>query len=140
MAMDVGSKGGVRSDINITPLVDVVLVLLIIFMVVTPMLQRGKSVELPKAKHAVQGQGEVEPAFISVTRDGNAYVEQEKQPATKDELLAAMKDVAATPGKRLMLKADMETEYGKVRPIMDLASKAKLKSISLAAEELKAGH
>jgi len=66
--MDVGSKGGVRSDINITPLVDVVLVLLIIFMVVTPMLQRGKSVDLPKAKHAVTGQGEVEPAFISVTR------------------------------------------------------------------------
>ena len=52
MGMDVGAKGGVRSDINITPLVDVVLVLLIIFMVITPMLQRGKSVELPKARHA----------------------------------------------------------------------------------------
>jgi len=134
------TKSGVRSDINITPLVDVVLVLLIIFMVITPMLQRGKSVELPKAKHAVQGQGEVEPAFISVTRDGNVYVEQEKQPASKEELMTAMKDVAQTPGKRLMLKADMETEYGRVRPVMDLASKAKLKSVSLAAEELKGGH
>jgi len=50
MSMDIGSKSGVRSDINITPLVDVVLVLLIIFMVITPMLQRGKSVDLPKAK------------------------------------------------------------------------------------------
>jgi biopolymer transport protein ExbD len=138
--MDVGSKGGVRSDINITPLVDVVLVLLIIFMVVTPMLQRGKSVELPKARHAVQGQGEVEPAFVSVTRDGNVYVEQEKQPATEQELLAAMREVAQTPGKRLMLKADMETEYGKIRPVMNLASKAKLKGVSLAAEELKGGH
>jgi biopolymer transport protein ExbD len=135
--MDVGTKGGVRSDINITPLVDVVLVLLIIFMVVTPMLQRGKSVELPKARHAIQGQGEAEPAFVSVTRDGNVYVEQEKNPATKEELLAAMKEVAETPGKRLMLKADIDTEYGKVRPVLELASKAKLKGVSLAAEEIK---
>ena len=103
MGMDVESKGGVRSDINITPLVDVVLVLLIIFMVITPMLQRGKSVDLPKAKHAVPGKGEVEPAFVSVTRDGDVFVEQEKQPATKDELLAKMKEVATTPGQRLML-------------------------------------
>ncbi len=135
MGMDVGAKGGVRSDINITPLVDVVLVLLIIFMVVTPMLQRGKGVELPKAKHAITGQGP-EPAFISVTKDGQVYVEQEKQPATTEELIAAMKG-ANEAGKRVMLKADVETEYGKVRPVLDLASKAKLKGISLAAEELK---
>src|SRR5256885_4237961 len=115
------TKSGVRSDINITPLVDVVLVLLIIFMVVTPMLQRGKSVELPKAKHAIAGQGP-EPAFVSVTRDGQVYIEQEKQPATKEELIAHMKG-ANEAGKRVMLKADMETEYGKVRPVMDLASK-----------------
>src|SRR4030088_13025 len=107
MGMDVGSaKGSVRSDINITPLVDVVLVLLIIFMVITPMLQRGKSVDLPKARHAVAGQGEVDPAFISDTKDGNVFIEQEKQPATKEQLLAAMKEVAETPGKRLMFKAD----------------------------------
>jgi biopolymer transport protein ExbD len=137
MGMDVGAKGGVRSDINITPLVDVVLVLLIIFMVVTPMLQRGKSVDLPKAKHAIQGQGEAEPAFVSVTKDGNVYVEQGKQPATKEELMAAMTAVAQTPGQRLMLKADTETEYGKVRPVLELASKSKLKGVSLAAEEIK---
>jgi biopolymer transport protein TolR len=136
MGMDVGgNKYGVRSDINITPLVDVVLVLLIIFMVVTPMLQRGKSVELPKAKHAIAGQG-AEPAFISVTRDGQAYVEQNKTPASTEELIAAMKE-ANEGGKRVMLKADIDTEYGKVRPVLDLASKAKLKGISLAAEELK---
>ena len=129
------TKSGVRSDINITPLVDVVLVLLIIFMVITPMLQRGKSVELPKAKHAVTGQG-AEPAFISVTKDGNVYVEQEKRPATKEEVVAAMTDAAAA-GKRVMIKADVDAEYGKVRPVLDWASKAKLKGVSLAAEELK---
>src|SRR2546422_5911183 len=109
------TKSGVRSDINITPLVDVVLVLLIIFMVVTPMLQRGKSVELPKARHAVAGQG-AEPAFISVTRDGSVYVEQEKTPATRDDVIAAMR-AAAEAGRRGMIKADTDAEYGKVRPV-----------------------
>src|SRR5881275_480559 len=72
MGLDVGSKGGVRSDINITPLVDVVLVLLIIFMVVTPMLQRGKHVELPKARHvATATQGQPDPLFVTVTKRGS---------------------------------------------------------------------
>jgi len=138
MGMDVGSaKGSVRSDINITALVDVVLVLLIIFMVITPMLQRGKSVELPKAKHAVAGKGEVDPAFVSVTKDGEVYFEQDKTPASREDLIAKMKEVANNPGQRLMLKADMQTEYGKVRPVLDMASKAKLKGVSLAAEEIK---
>jgi len=138
MGMDVGTKGGVRSDINITPLVDVVLVLLIIFMVITPMLQRGKSVELPKAKHAIAGREGPDPLFISVTRDGNVYIEQDKTPAAREDLIAQMKD-ANEAGKRVMLKADVETEYGKVRPVLDLASKAKLKGVSLAAEEIKGG-
>ena len=120
------AKSGVRSDINITPLVDVVLVLLIIFMVITPMLQRGKSVELPKAKHAITGQG-AEPAFISVTKDGNVYVEQDKTPATQEEAIAAMKG-AAEAGKRVMIKADSDAEYGKVRPVLDWASRSPLKS------------
>jgi biopolymer transport protein ExbD len=136
MSMEVG-KSGVRSDINVTPLVDVVLVLLIIFMVITPMLQRGKSVELPKAKHAVAGKEGPDPLFISVTRDGDVFIEQDKTPASKEDAMAAMKAAAETPGKRVMLKADMETEYGKVRPVLDWASKSKLKGVSLAAEEIK---
>ena len=138
MGADVG-KSGVRSDINITPLVDVVLVLLIIFMVITPMLQRGKSVELPKARHAASAPGGgPEPLFISVTRDGQQYVEQDKTPASDDQVRQALA-AAVSKGQRVMIKADMETEYGKVRPILDKASKAKLKGVSLAAEELKGG-
>ena len=143
MGMDTGSaRGSVKSDINITPLVDVVLVLLIIFMVITPMLQRGKAVELPKARHAAAGPqvaGVPEPAFISVTKDGEIFIEQDKTPATDAQLIEALKAVAAVPYKRVMVKADVETEYGKIRPVLDKASKAKLKGVSLAAEELK-GH
>src|SRR5881398_666826 len=114
MAMDIGAKGGVRSDINVTPLVDVVLVLLIIFMVITPMLQRGKSVDLPKAKHAMDGKEGPDPLFVSVTKEGEVFIEQDKTPASKEQLLAAMKEAADTPGKRVMFKADQQTEYGKV--------------------------
>src|SRR5437868_15492632 len=103
------TKSGVRSDINITPLVDVVLVLLIIFMVVTPMLQRGKSVQLPEAKHAVAGQG-AEPAVISVTKDGNDYAEQEKRHAAQAEVVAALKG-AAEAGRRVMIKAATDAQY-----------------------------
>ena len=137
MAMDIGAKSGVRSDINITPLVDVVLVLLIIFMVITPMLQRGKSVELPKAKNAVQNKTEgPEPLFISVTADGKAFIESDKQPASPGQLVDALKSAVAE-GKRVMVKADVNTDYGAVRPVLDRASKAKLKGVQLAAEELK---
>src|SRR3979490_2400593 len=115
MGMDVGAKSGVRSDINITPLVDVVLVLLIIFMVITPMLQRGKAVELPKAKHAVVNETKdaPEPIFISVTKEGEVWVEKEKQPGTKETVMAALEAAAKTPNQRVMLKADVDTEYGK---------------------------
>jgi biopolymer transport protein TolR len=139
MAMDIGAKSGVRSDINITPLVDVVLVLLIIFMVITPMLQRGKSVELPKARNAVTSknpEGTPEPLFVSVTPDGKTYIESDKQPATPEQLVDAMK-AAVAENKKVMVKADVNTNYGAVRPVLDQASKAKLKGVQLAAEELK---
>ena len=102
------------------------------------MLQRGKAVELPKVRHAAGAPagGTPEPAFISVTKDGSVYIEQDKTPANDDAVLQALKD-AALGQKRVMVKADVETEYGKVRPVLDKASKAKLKGVSLAAEELK---
>ena len=125
----------VNSDINVTPMVDVMLVLLIIFMVITPMLQRGKSVEMPKIHHVHAGEGP-EPAFVSVTKDGNVYIEQDKTPATREQVIEAMK-AAGAEGKRVMLKADVDTDYGKVRPVLDWSSNAKLKGVSLAAEELK---
>ncbi|HEY6049738.1 MAG TPA: biopolymer transporter ExbD [Thermoanaerobaculia bacterium] len=137
MGMDVGTKGGVRSDINVTPLVDVVLVLLIIFMVITPMLQRGKSVDLPKARHAAANKAPgPEPLFVSVMKDGTVYVESEKTPASPEQLTEAMRN-AVSQGKRVMVKADKDTEYSHVRPVLDRASKAKLKGVQLAAEEQK---
>ena len=89
MAMTAGGKSGIKSDINVTPLVDVVLVLLIIFMVVTPMLQRGKDVKLPQAakqKNAAEEKGQ-DPMIVSVTADKRIWLE--KDPVTDDQLKQA---------------------------------------------------
>src|SRR3954465_15866170 len=80
MGMAAGPSKGVKSDINITPLVDVVLVLLIIFMVVTPMLQRGKDVNLPKASHPEKEEKgkQNEPLILSVTADKKMYLDKDE--------------------------------------------------------------
>jgi len=135
MGMDTGgNRMAVRSDINITPLVDVVLVLLIIFMVITPMLQRGHAVELPKAITASAGPPNQDPKFISVDKEGKVYLEKDlvTLDALKDQLF-----VINQQGIHVMLKADRDTEYRFIRPVLEKASKAKMTKLALAAEVLK---
>ena len=71
-----------------------------------------------------------------MTKDGTAFVESDKTPASPEELTEAMRK-AAGEGKRVMIKADAQTEYAHVRPVLDRASKAKLRGVQLAAEEIK---
>ncbi len=95
MSMAVGPNQGIKNEINVTPLVDVVLVLLIIFMVVTPMLQRGKDVRLPKAQQIEKDDKKADPIIVSVTPDKHLYVEHDLyddkgfEQRLKDELGAA---------------------------------------------------
>ena len=137
MAMDLGgAKGGVKSDINVTPLVDVMLVLLIIMMLVAPMLQQGVSVKLPTAtntvdKPEVQGQ-----TVIAIAKDKGLYLNakqiQEGDLATKvNELLENSKD------KIVLIKADEEVEYGAVMAAMDQLRQAGIEDIGLITERAK---
>ena len=133
-----GSQGGPKSDINVTPLVDVVLVLLIIFMVVTPMLQRGKSVTLPKAaKVEDEKQGnDPDPIILSITTDKKMFVEQDEYDAAGLE--AKLKDTLSyLPNKKILLKGDSTLTVGDVRQVMEVTRKAKAKKIFLGVEELK---
>ncbi len=139
MSMDVGSKS-VRSDINVTPLVDVVLVLLIIFMVITPMLQRGKPVTLPDAKHvSTLGKGG-DPILLSVTKDGRVWLDGElhskaelKDPQIADEINL---EIQARPGIPIMVKVDRDVEYKRVREVVLEVSKTHVLGVSLAASKI----
>jgi biopolymer transport protein TolR len=137
MSMDLGgAKGGVKADINVTPLVDVMLVLLIIMMLVAPMLQQGVSVKLPTAtntidKPEVQGQ-----TVVAIGRDKSMYLNakpvQEAEMATKvNELLENAKE------KIVLIKADEEVEYGAVMAAMDQLRQAGIEDIGLITERKK---
>ncbi|MBJ6760979.1 biopolymer transporter ExbD [Myxococcaceae bacterium JPH2] len=137
MGMSAGPKGGIKSEINVTPLVDVVLVLLIIFMVITPMLQRGKSVELPKATEIDKDKKDTsEPIILSITPDKKVFVENDEvNEQGLQEKLAA--ELVKDPSKKILLKGDNALNVGDVRKVLDIARKAKAKQIALGVEEKK---
>lgn len=107
-------RDGLKPEINITPLVDVVLVLLIIFMVVAPQMEAGASVVLPSIAHPDRGNGALEPTTVTLTRDGRLFFEKEE--LVEAELMKRLKALhASKPATRVVLKADTALAYGKVR-------------------------
>jgi biopolymer transport protein ExbD/biopolymer transport protein TolR len=135
MSMDVGSKK-VKSDINVTPLVDVVLVLLIIFMVITPLLQRGKAVVLPEARHLSELKKGGDPILVSITPDGKVWLDKEEVPRAELSQTLTM-HMEMQPGAPIMLKVDRQVEYKHVREVVLEISKTHLLGISLAATQIK---
>ena len=135
MAMAAGGKGGVKSDINVTPLVDVVLVLLIIFMVVTPMLQRGKDVLLPKAKVIDKDPGSGDPLILSITSDKRVWVDKESFDAAGLEQ-KLRDEIIAQPTRPFLLKGDSRVTVGDVRKVMAIARKAGARGVRVAVEQL----
>jgi biopolymer transport protein TolR len=105
-----------RSDINVTPLVDVVLVLLIIFMVVTPMLHRGVPLELPETEHHEKKQDTGEQLIVSVRADGT-YVEADK--LDKDNLTSRLRDELKRSGRPVHIRAERSLRFGDVRKLLD---------------------
>jgi biopolymer transport protein TolR len=135
MAMGGGSGKGPKNSINVTPLIDVVLVLLIIFMVVTPMLQRGKDVKLPQAEKIDEEKKDTDPLIVSVTIDKKVYIEADESSEDKfgDELKKALGD----QNKKILLKGDERLTYGDVRRIMNKMRDAGAKNVSVGVEEKK---
>jgi biopolymer transport protein TolR len=137
MAMDLGgAKGGVKSDINVTPLVDVMLVLLIIMMLVAPMLQQGVLVKLPTAQNTVDKPEVQGQTVVAIGRDKQFYLNakavQEGELATKvNEALENQRE------KIVLIKADEEVEYGAVMAAMDQLRQAGIEDIGLITERKK---
>ena len=137
MAMDLGgAKGGVKSDINVTPLCDVMLVLLIIMMIIAPMLQQGVSVTLPKANNTVDKPEVQGQTVIAIGRDRQMYLNAkavgEGELGTKvSEYLENQKD------KVVLIKADVETEYSAVMAALDQLHQAGIEDIGLITDPKK---
>jgi biopolymer transport protein TolR len=133
-----GSPDEVKGDINVTPLVDVCLVLLIIFMVVTPMLQNGVDVLLPQGPHAEKKPGKEGDLTISIRPDGTVFVGQDWIP---DRNLATYLKAEhdKNPGRAVMLKADKRINFGKVRQVMKAANDAEFTGVSIMTQNQQAG-
>ena len=138
MGMAVGPSGGQSANINVTPLIDVLLVLLIIFMVVTPMLQKGVSVDMAKVENPtpMEDADKEDALLVSITRDGTVYFGTEK--ITTDNLTTRVKDrLANKPDKRVYVKADMRTRFGGVVQVVDSVRAAGVDDLGLLTDQRK---
>ncbi len=133
MAMNLGGKGGVKSDINVTPLVDVMLVLLIIMMIVAPMLQKGVDVKLPVAANTVDKPEVQDQTVLAVSADGRLFLNSVEVP--ENDLQRRVTDaLESKKAKIVLIKADEDAPYGRVMAAMDSLRKAQVEDMGLITE------
>ena len=137
MSMAVGSKkGGPMADINVTPMADIMIVLLIIFMVITPMLQKGVDVKLPQAGNTKDRKDEPKSIVVAIRKDSTTYLGSAKL-ENQAELLPQIKErLQDLPegGRIIYLKADDALPYSEVMKVMDLCREAGVEEVALIAE------
>jgi len=135
MGMQVGNKrGGPMADINVTPLVDVVLVLLIIFMVVTPMLSSGVDVQLPEAKTATETQDVGQHMVVSIREDEAIFVDTTR--SSKDTLIDDLnRGWQEDPARSLLIKGDKKLRWRQVHDVMELIREGGMTTMLLATEK-----
>lgn len=131
---DMSSDGGAISQINVTPLVDVMLVLLIIFMVAAPILQQGVELELPKESVAPVESGEDEQLIVSITKDGNIFIGSGNK-VELDMLGPKLVGILSTRvDKRVFIKADRRVSYGEVMAAMARIKRSGIEKVGLLTD------
>jgi biopolymer transport protein TolR len=128
-----GAKGGVKSDINVTPLVDVMLVLLIIMMIVAPLLQKGADVKLPVAAYSSDKPETQDQTVVAVDSQGRYFVNG--VPVREEELRQRVDDILEGKAERIILiKADEDAQYGAVMAAMDQLRAAGIEDMGLITD------
>jgi biopolymer transport protein ExbD/biopolymer transport protein TolR len=137
--MAIGKRAlGMNSNINVTPMVDVMLVLLIIFMVITPMLQKGVSVDMAQTNNPTQmpDADKEDALLVAIQRDGSVFFGTDKLPV--DQLTAKIKDrLTNRTDKRVFVRADKRAKYGAVAEVVDNVRAAGVDDLGLLTEQRK---
>jgi biopolymer transport protein TolR len=126
----------VKADINVTPLVDVVLVLLIIFMVVTPLIASGVAVDLPRTAHHSRKPDDGRDIIISVTHDDRVYVGARSLSRLEDLGAVISAEQRKFPDKSVFLKGDSRARFGTMRRAMQTLREAGVSDVVMGTEEL----
>jgi biopolymer transport protein TolR len=142
MSMAVGgNKGGPMADINVTPMADIMIVLLIIFMVITPMLQKGVDVKLPIAGNTKDRKEEQKTITVAIRKDGTTYLGSTPYTSNADLARDVKEKLQDIPeGSRLVyLKADEQLDYQDVMKVMDLIREVGVEEVALIASRKVSG-
>ena len=142
MSMNVGGKkGGAIAEINVTPMADIMIVLLIIFMVITPMLQKGVDVKLPQAGNTKDRKDDAKTIVVAVKKNTDTFLQVGNNPIKKldrqEDLLAQVKEQLqdrAEGARMIYLKADEGLPYSEVMKVMDLCREAGVEEVALISE------
>jgi biopolymer transport protein ExbD len=137
MSMQVGEKGATIAEINVTPMADVMIVLLIIFMVVTPMISKGVDVNLPKAANTTEKKSESGAVEVAIRKDSVLFlggVRVDGPTDLRDKVKTRLEDLP-DGAKLVQLKADVELPYSEVMKVMDLVREAGCEEVALIAEK-----
>jgi biopolymer transport protein ExbD len=140
--MDVGGgKGGIKYEPNVVPMIDVMLVLLIIFMVVTPIIASGFQATMPQGKHIEKREEQDSDITLGIDLEGKFFIgsHNKTQPITKDALEQKLRELygARATDKILYFKADVKTPYSKVEEAIQVARKAGVRVMAAVTEPTK---
>ncbi len=138
--MELKKTSDVVSEINVTPMVDVMLVLLIIFMVITPMLSKGQSVDLVRTKNpiAMQAADKEDAVMVAITRDGKVFLSPGNSQLPPDQLAPKVKDLLANKlDKTVYIKSDSRARYERVMDVVDNLRAAGVDQLGLLTEPVK---
>jgi biopolymer transport protein TolR len=136
MAMNLGGSAGAKSDINITPLVDVVLVMLIIFMVATPLTQMGYGVQVPRTATGLPAPA-IGQLIVRMDRDGHTFVNREQASSRADFLAKLRQAIAGRSSRVVFFAADGGLPYGQVAEFMDACRENGAENLGIVFEDLK---
>jgi len=136
--MQVGTKGGPKSDINITPYIDILLVLLIIFMVITPVRQMDLDVKVPQTSQDTGPNTPIDPNVIVVSVGESAALAINQEPTTIGQLGAKLQEIySKRANKNMFVSASAKLPYGDVVRIIDIAKGAGVGDIGLITEQIR---